>query len=93
MNNSKNALNFRTEYQEGTAVINSQNKNAVIGVLVAVVAVLSALVVVASITQMYALTLGLILAQLVSLGIIGYVTTKAREQRHELFCASLTVTK
>lgn len=73
--------------------MNTQNKNAIIGALVAVVAVLSALVVVASITQMYALTVGLILAQLVSLGAMGYVSTKAREQHHELFCASLTVRK
>lgn len=74
-------------------MVHSQNKNQVIGALVAVVAVLSALVVIASITQMYALTVGLILAQLVSLGAIGYVSTKAREQQDELFCASLTVTK
>lgn len=74
-------------------MVHIQNKNAIIGALVAVVAVLSALVVVASITQMYALTVGLIVAQLVSLGVIGYVTSKARKQQHELFCASLTVSK
>jgi len=74
-------------------VVNIQNKNAIIGALVAVVAVLSTLVVVASVTQMYALTIGLTVAQLVSLGVIGYITSKAREQRHELFCASLTVSK
>lgn len=70
-----------------------QQKNVATGVLVAVVAVLSALVVVTSIAQMYALTVGLILAQIVSLSAIGYVYMKSREQKNELFCASLTVQK
>lgn len=74
-------------------MVDIQNKNAIVGALVAVVAVLSALVVVASITQMYALTVSLILAQLASLGAIGYVYSKVREQQNELFCASLTVSK
>lgn len=74
-------------------MVTNQNKSTIIGALVAVVAVLSALVVVASITQMYGLTVSLILAQVVSLGAVGYVSSKAREQKHELFCASLTVTK
>lgn len=74
-------------------MIDNQNKNAIVGALVAVVAVLSALVVIASITQMYALTVGLIVVQLTSLAAIGYVSLKAREQKHELFCASLTVSK
>ena len=70
-----------------------QHKNVVIGALVAVVAVLSALVVVTAIVQMYAATVGLILAQLMSLSAIGYIYIKAREQRNELFCAQLTVNK
>ncbi|GAA4476010.1 hypothetical protein GCM10023190_12670 [Enteractinococcus fodinae] len=70
-----------------------QHKNVVIGALVAVVAVLSALVIVTSIAQMYALTVGLILAQLVSLSAIGYVHIKSREQQNQLFCARLTVSK
>lgn len=70
-----------------------QHKNAVTGALVAVVAVLSALVVVTSVAQMYALTVVLILAQLASLSAIGYVYMKAREAQNELFCASLTVNK
>ncbi len=70
-----------------------QHKNVVIGALVAVVAVLSALVIVTSIAQMYALTVGLILAQLVSLSAIGYVYMKSREQQNQLFCARLTVSK
>ncbi len=70
-----------------------QQKNVATGVLVAAVAVLSALVVVTAIAQMYALTVGLILAQLVSLSAIGYVYMKSREQKSELFCASLTVQK
>lgn len=74
-------------------MISYQNKNAIIGALGAVVAVLSALVVVASITQMYGLTVSLIIAQLVVLGAIGYVYTKAREIKNEMFCANLTVSK
>lgn len=80
-------------YQEGTALVTTQHKNAIVGTLVAVVAVLSALVVIASIAQLYALTVGLMIAQLAGLGAIGYVTSKARESKNELFCASLTVTK
>ena len=71
----------------------NQHRNVVTGVLVAVVAVLSALVVVTAIAQMYAATVGLILAQLMSLSAIGYIYIKAREQRNELFCAQLTVNK
>lgn len=74
-------------------MISYQNKNAIIGALGAVVAVLSALVVVASITQMYGLTVSFIIAQLVVLGAIGYVYTKAREIKNEMFCANLTVSK
>lgn len=70
-----------------------QNKNAIVGALVAVVAVLSALVVVAAITQMHALTIALIIAQVASVGVIGYVYMKAREQKNEMFCANLTVSK
>lgn len=93
MSNSKIGLDCNVIYQEGTVVVNAQNKNTIIGVLVAVVAVLSALVVVASITQLYALTVGFIIAQLASVAAIGYVSSKARTQRQELFCASLTVSK
>lgn len=71
----------------------NQHRNVVTGVLVAVVAVLSALVVVTAIAQMYAATVGLILGQLMSLSAIGYIYIKAREQRNELFCAQLTVSK
>ncbi len=71
----------------------NQHRNVVTGVLVAVVAVLSALVVVTAIAQMYAATVGLILGQLMSLSAIGYIYIKAREQRNELFCAQLTVNK
>ena len=71
----------------------NQHRNVVTGVLVAVVAVLSALVVVTAIVQMYAATVGLILGQLMSLSAIGYIYIKAREQRNELFCAQLTVNK
>lgn len=74
-------------------MVDIQNRNAIIGALVAVVAVLSALVVVASIAQLYALTVSLIIAQVGSLGGIGYVHSKAREQQNELFCAGLTVNK
>lgn len=74
-------------------MVTTQYKNAIIGTLVAVVAVLSALVVIASITQLYALTVGLIIVQLAGLGSIGYVTSKARASKNELFCASLTVSK
>lgn len=74
-------------------MVTIQHRNVVTGVLVAVVAVLSALVVVTSIAQMYAATVGLILAQLISLSAIGYVYIKAREQKNELFCARLTVNK
>ena len=74
-------------------MINIQHKNTIVGALVAVVAVLSALVIVASIAQMYALTVGLIVAQLASLGAVAYVSTKTREQNTDLFCASLTVNK
>lgn len=73
--------------------MNIQNKNAIIGALVAGVAILSVLVVVAAVTQLYTLTVGLIFAQLLSLGAVGYITSKAREQEQELFCASLTVSK
>ncbi|HEY4556781.1 MAG TPA: hypothetical protein VIG82_01165 [Enteractinococcus sp.] len=74
-------------------MVYSPNKNAIVGILVAVVAVLSALVVVTSIAQMYALTVTLMLAQLGSLSAIGYIYTKARQQKNELFCATLTVSK
>lgn len=74
-------------------MITIQQNNAFVGVLVAVVAVLSALVVVAAVAQLYTLTVGLILAQLGALGGIGYLYAKAREQKNELFCASLTVSK
>lgn len=74
-------------------MVNIQQKNTFVGVLVAVVAVLSALVVVTAVAQLFAFTIGLILAQLGALGAIGYLYSKAREQRNELFCASLTVSK
>lgn len=74
-------------------MVTNQHRNVVTGVLVAVVAVLSALVVVTAIAQMYAATVGLILGQLMSLSAIGYIYIKAREQRNELFCAQLTVNK
>jgi len=74
-------------------LVYSPNKNAIVGILVAVVAVLSALVVVTSIAQMYALTVTLMLAQLGSLSAIGYIYTKVRQQKNELFCATLTVSK
>lgn len=74
-------------------MVYSPNKNAIVGILVAVVAVLSALVVVTSIAQMYALTVTLMLAQLGSLSAIGYIYTKVRQQKNELFCATLTVSK
>lgn len=74
-------------------MVNIQHKNALVGALVAVVAILSALVVVTSIAQMYPITVALILVQLASLGAIGYIYSKAREQKNELFCASLTVSK
>ena len=74
-------------------MIRHQNKNALMGALGAVVAVLSALIVVTAIAQMYALTVSFMIAQLVTLGAIGYVYMKAREQKNEMFCASLTVSK
>ncbi|GAA4117826.1 hypothetical protein [Enteractinococcus coprophilus] len=74
-------------------MIHHQNKNTLMGALGAVVAALSALVVVTAIAQMYALTVSFIVAQLAVLGAIGYVYTKAREQKNEMFCASLTVSK
>ena len=87
-------LNCSTnEYQEGAALIHHQNKNTLLGGLGAAVAVLSALVVVTAIVQMYALTVSLIIAQLAVLGAIGYIYMKAREQKQEMFCASLTVSK
>lgn len=70
-----------------------QNKNALIGGLVAVVAVLSALVVVTSIAQMYALSVTLMLTEVVVLGMAGHIYMKAREQRQDMFCANLTVNK
>ena len=74
-------------------MIHHQNKNTLMGALGAVVAVLSALVVVTAIAQMYALTVSFIIAQLAVLGAIGYVYMKAREQKNEMFCANLTVSK
>lgn len=74
-------------------MIRHQNKNTIIGALGAIVAILSALVVIASIAQMYALTVTLIIAQLAVLGGIGYVYMKARELNNEMFCANLTVSK
>lgn len=74
-------------------MIHHQNKNTLLGGLGAAVAVLSALVVVTAIVQMYALTVSLIIAQLAVLGAIGYIYMRAREQKQEMFCASLTVSK
>ena len=74
-------------------MVHHQNKNTLLGGLGAAVAVLSALVVVTAIGQMYALTVSLIITQLAVLGAIGYIYTKARQQENEMFCASLTVNK
>lgn len=74
-------------------MLNIQHNNTSVGGLVAVVAILSALVVVTAITQMYAVTVALILAQLVCLGFMGHRYAKARELRSEMFCANLTVSK
>jgi len=74
-------------------MITVQNRNVVIGILAALVAVLSALVIVTSIAQLYGLAVALILGQLAGLTAIGYVSLKAREQSNEMFCARLTVSK
>ena len=57
-------------------MVHHQNKNTLLGGLGAAVAVLSALVVVTAIAQMYALTVSLIITQLAVLGAIGYIYTR-----------------